>query len=107
MTSFVKMILVYVVCNDKREADKLAKSIVEKKLAACANIFPISSFYYWENNLKEDNEVVLLLKTISDNYEALEEEIKKLHSYDIPAIIKINVEANSEYETWVAKNTKS
>ena len=101
------MILVYVVCKDKKEADKIAKSVVEKKLAACANIFPISSFYHWDNKLIEDNEFVLLLKTSKDNYEVLEEEIKKLHSYDLPAIININAKANDEYENWIAENTKS
>tara|TARA_B100000315_G_C14456269_1_gene531548 strand:- start:627 stop:932 length:306 start_codon:yes stop_codon:yes gene_type:complete len=101
------MILVYVVCKDKEEGDNIAKLVVKKRLAACANLFPISSFYYWDDKLTEDNEVVLLLKTISDNYESLEKEIKELHSYDIPAIIKINAESNGEYENWIKKNTAS
>ena len=69
--------------------------------------FPINSFYNWDNKFVEDNEFVLLLKTVSDNYERLEKEIKDIHSYDIPAIIKINVEANNAYETWIKENTKS
>lgn len=101
------MILVYVVCKDKKEADNIGKALVKKKLVACANIFPIGSFYYWDDKLVEDTEFVLLLKTLSDKYKLLKEEIKKLHSYDLPAIIKINAEANSEYENWVAENTKS
>ena len=101
------MILIYVVCKDKKEADNIGKVLVKNKLAACANIFPIGSFYYWGDKFVEDTEFVLLLKTMSDKYKLLKEEIKKLHSYDLPAIIKINAEANSEYETWVAENTKS
>ena len=101
------MILVYVVCKNKEEANNIGKLLVKKKLAACANTFPINSFYNWDNKFVEDNEFVLLLKTVSDNYERLEKEIKDIHSYDIPAIIKINVEANNAYETWIKENTKS
>ena len=101
------MILVYVVCKDEEEADNIGKSLVKKKLAACANIFPISSFYNWDNKFVEDNEFVLLFKTVSDKYKKLEKEIKTLHSYDLPAIIKINAEANGEYENWIIENTKS
>ena len=101
------MILVYVVCKNKEEADKIAKLVVEKKLAACANIFPINSFYYWDKKLVEDNEFILLLKTVSDNYELLKKDIKEIHSYDIPAIIKINVEANKKFEKWIVENTES
>ena len=101
------MILVYVVCKDKKEADTIGKSLVKKKLVACANIFPVGSFYYWNEKLVEDNEFVLLLKTLPETYDILKKEIKKLHSYDLPAIIKINAEANGEYEKWIKKNTKS
>ena len=101
------MILIYVVCKDKEEADNIGRLLIKKKLVACANTFPISSFYHWDNKLVEDNEFVLILKTVSKGYNKLEKEIKELHSYDIPAIIKIKVEANSEYENWVKENTKS
>tara|TARA_Y100000310_G_scaffold130550_1_gene129722 strand:+ start:63 stop:368 length:306 start_codon:yes stop_codon:yes gene_type:complete len=101
------MIFVYVVCKDKEEANKIGKLLVKKKRVACANTFPISSFYNWENKLIEDDEFVLLLKTVSNRYKELEKEIKEIHSYDIPAIIKINVEANSTYENWVSDNTKN
>jgi periplasmic divalent cation tolerance protein len=102
---FSIMILLYIPCKDKKEATNIAKVVVKKKFAACANIFPITSFYYWDKKLVEDNEVVLILKTSTDGYVDLEKEVKKLHSYDIPAIIKINAEANSEFENWVKENT--
>ena len=105
--SFFCMILIYVVCKNKEEANKIGKLFVKKKLVACANTFPIDSFYNWDNKFVEDKEFVLLLKTVSDNYKILEKKIKEIHSYDIPAIIKINVEANSAYENWVIENTKS
>ena len=101
------MILVYVVCKNKEEANKIGKYLVKKNLAACANTFPISSFYHWGNKLVEDNEFVLILKTLLGKYEKIKKEIKGLHSYDIPAIIKIKVEANSEYKDWVIGNIKS
>ena len=101
------MILVYVVCKNKEEANNIGKLLVKKKLAACANTFPIGSFYYWDNTLVEDNEFVLIFKTLLNKYKELEKNIKKLHSYKLPAIIKINAESNREYENWISENTKN
>lgn len=95
------MIVVYVTCKGKEEAQKIGKAAVEKKLAACANYFPISSIYEWEGKLEEDSEFVLLLKTVDGNFERLKEEVKKMHSYDVPCILKIDVEANKEFGDWV------
>jgi len=82
---------------------EVSKNLLNKKLIACANIFPIESFYNWKGKLTQDKEVVLILKALDKNYKKIQEEVKKLHSYDIPFIGKINVKVNKEYETW-AKN---
>ncbi len=99
------MIIVYTTCKDKEEAQKIAKHIVEKKLAACANYFPINSIYEWQAKLQEDNEFVLLLKTVDENFDKVKEEVEKIHSYEVPCILKINAEANEEYMDWVKKST--
>lgn len=97
------MIMLYVTCKDNAEAKKIAKALLNKKLIACANIFPIESLYNWKGKLTEDKEVVLILKALKENYKTLKEEIKKLHSYDIPFIGKINIEVNKEYKKWSKK----
>ena len=101
------MRIVYVTCKDMDEAKKISRHLIENKLVACANIFPINSIYSWEGKIKEDNEVVVLLKTRDNNYENIESEIKKLHSYDIPAIYSWTVDKiNKDYLTWIKKDTK-
>ena len=100
------MRIIYITCKDINEAKKISRHLIEKKLVACANIFPINSIYSWENEIKQANEVVVLLKT-NNSYEKVETEIKKLHSYDTPAIYSWTVDKiNKDYLNWVNKETK-
>lgn len=97
------MRIIYITCKDINEAKKISRHLIEKKLVACANIFPINSIYSWENEIKEANEVVVLLKT-NNSYEKVETEIKKLHSYDTPAIYSWTVDKiNKDYSDWINK----
>ena len=99
------MILIYITCKDNKEAKKISKALLEKRLVACTNIHPIGSMYWWENKIQEDNEVVLLAKTGEKNYEKVKEEVQKLHSYEIPCILRIKAEANKEYNKWIEEET--
>ena len=100
------MISVYITCKDKKEAIKISKDLLKKRLIACSNMFPIKSMYWWKKRIVNDNEVVILAKTTNKNYEKIKKEVKKLHSYDVPCILKFNIKANSEYEKWVKKETR-
>lgn len=95
------MILVYITCKDKEEAKKIAKHLLDNRLAACANIFPIESMYCSGDKLEQSNEVVLLVKTRKYKFDKVKEEVKKIHSYEIPCILKIDVEANKGYDSWL------
>lgn len=97
----MSFIFVYITNTSKEEASKLGKHLVEKKLVACVNIFPINSIYLWEGKITEDKEFVTLCKTTEDKFEELEKEVKNIHSYKIPCITKIPVESNKEYEAWI------
>ena len=100
------MRIIYITCKDIDEAKKISRHLIKKKLVACSNIFPITSVYPWKGEIKEDNEIVVLLKTNS-NYEDIEPVIKKLHSYDTPAIYSWTVDKiNKDYLNWVNKETK-
>lgn len=100
------MVFVYITCKDKEEAKKISKALLEKRLIACSNMFPIESMYWWEGKIQEDNEIVILAKTKAPNYNKIKQEVKKLHSYDVPCILKIDVEANKLYQKWIDEEVK-
>ncbi len=100
------MTLVYVTCKDKKEAERIALHLLRKRLIACANIFPIKSKYRWKGKLINDNENAIIAKTSNKNFKELEKEVKKIHSYTIPCILKINAVANKDYEAWANKELK-
>ena len=98
------MALIYITCKDKEEAKKISKHLLEKRLIACANIFPIESMYWWKGKIEEVNEHVIIAKGL--DFEKIKQEVRKIHSYDVPAILKIDAEANEEYMDWVKKEVK-
>jgi len=80
--------VVYITAGSKDEARRIAKTLVEEKLAACANIFEhINSFYFWDGALQDDQEVAIIAKTIATKLVALTARVKDLHSYDCPCIV--------------------
>ncbi|MGV8168715.1 MAG: divalent-cation tolerance protein CutA [Candidatus Nanoarchaeia archaeon] len=99
-------IIVYVTHSNMNEAQKVASHLLQKKLIACANFFPINSSYWWKGKVENSKEIVSLLKTKKENWIKLKSEIKKIHPYETPCIMKINVEANKDYESWINKETK-
>ena len=95
------MIFVYITNPTKEEAKKIAKQLLEQRLVACANIFPIESMYHWKGKMADEEQFVLLGKTSEENYEKIVSEVNKIHSYTIPCITKIPIFPNSEYENWL------
>jgi periplasmic divalent cation tolerance protein len=94
-------IFVYITNPNEKHAKKVALHLLKKKLIACANISPIDSLYWWKGNLEESKEYVLIVKTRKENWNKLKTEVKRIHSYSVPCITKINVNANKEYEDWL------
>ena len=95
------MVLVYITCKDEKEANRISMNLLRKKLIACANIFPIKSLYWRQGKIVYGTESVIIAKTISKKYKKVEQEVRKLHSYEIPCILRINAVANKEYEQWL------
>lgn len=91
----------YVTAKDGPEARKIAQHLLEKRLAACANIFPIKSLYRREGKIREDKEAVLILKTAKKNSKKARKEVEKIHSYNIPCITEIDVRPNEKYAGWL------
>lgn len=101
----MSFLLFYVPCKDHSEADKIAKELIYKKYAACVNLLNNIDSYFLENNeLKESTEVILIAKTTLKNKDLVTNTIKKLHSYETPAIISIKSDVNDDFKTWLLKS---
>lgn len=98
---------VHVTVPDRERAEAIGRTLVGERLAACVSILPgITSIYRWEDELHADEEVLCLLKTTADRFEALAERIRSLHPYDVPEIIATEIVAGSPaYLDWVAAET--
>ncbi|MEZ4776550.1 MAG: divalent-cation tolerance protein CutA [Bacteroidia bacterium] len=94
---------IYITCRDEAEAAVIGKTLVEMRLAACANILPpVTSFYRWNGKLAEDREVVLIAKTLENRVENLVETVKTLHSYEVPCIVALPIlQGNEAYIRWI------
>lgn len=88
------------------EAKKVTSHLLQKKIITCANFFPITSSFWRKGKIDNSNEIVALLKTKKQNWEKVKSKIKKIHSYETPCIMKLDVEANKDYEDWIEDESK-
>ena len=95
-------------CPDVEVADRIARTIVEQRLAACVNrLAPVESVYRWQGAIERATEVPLLIKTTRERYAEIEQAIRALHPYDVPEIIAMPVSAGlASYLRWVADETQ-
>lgn len=95
--------LCYTTLPSHDSAVQMGRTLVEERLAACVNIVPgITSIYRWEKNVRSDLEHILYIKTDEWNYPLLLSRIEKLHPYDIPCLIRLEVkDINPAYADWV------
>ncbi len=98
--------IVFVTCKSRDQGESIARTVVEERLAECVNVLPgVRSCYEWEGKLQWSDEVLLLIKTTRERYARLETRISALHSYEVPEIIAVPVEAGSEkYLQWIAQS---
>jgi len=98
----VKPFIVQTTTNSYKEAKKIAKILLEKQLGACIQISTIDSLYMWKNELCEDKEYLLTIKTKKLHYKKIEREIKENHSYDVPEIIALPIKKlDNNYKTFI------
>jgi len=92
----------------EEEARRIARELVERKLAACVNIVPqVESVYRWQGKIENAQEWLLVIKTRADVLERLQAAIRELHSYDVPEFVVLGIESGSEdYLRWIAECLK-
>lgn len=103
--SMTDKIVVLCGCNSELEAARLARHLVEQRVAACVNILPgVRSVYRWKGAIEDASEWVLTIKSRRDRLPALRAEIEKIHSYETPEIIALPIVDGSEaYLAWIDK----
>ena len=97
--------LVLVTCANPIQAKLIARSVVEKRVAACVNILrsPVDSYYRWKDKVEKAREYILLIKTTERKLGGLEREVKRLHSYEVPEFIALPIIAGAErYFSWLS-----
>lgn len=99
---------VYITNPNREEALRLAKALLKEKLIACANVYDgVTSVYEWEGEAKEDSETVLIAKTRAELFEELWNRVEKLHPYDCPCVVGLDIsDANPAYLEWIRSTTK-
>ena len=100
-------IAVLVTCGSAAEARKIGRALVETKLAACANILeaPVRSIYRWNGRVESAKEFLIILKSSRKRFAAIESEVRRLHSYDVPEIIALPIARGSQgYLKWISQS---
>ena len=103
----MKTIRVVLVTTPREEADAMARSLVEGRLAACVNVVPkVNSYYWWEDSIHNDEESLLICKTTVDRLPEFIEFIRENHPYEVPEVLALPLtEGMPEYISWVLEET--
>jgi periplasmic divalent cation tolerance protein len=101
-------IVVFCTCPDEAAAERIGSALVADRLAACVSRMPgVVSTYRWEGEVRRDDEVLLLIKTTSERFDALREHIAALHPYELPEIVAVEIARGlPAYLDWIARETQ-
>jgi periplasmic divalent cation tolerance protein len=100
------MYKVVFVTASENDSGRIAKTLVEKKLAACINIISVQSIYRWNEKIEDEREDLLIIKTIESKIDQLKRTIKEIHPYEVPECIILPIEDGlSDYLNWINEST--
>ncbi|CAL2037451.1 hypothetical protein CAEBREN_03571 [Caenorhabditis brenneri] len=108
-TPAVKMMMVYVTTPSKEVAMTLARTTVAEALVACANVIPgVTSVYQWKGKIEEDQEHVVILKTVESKVEELSSRVRSLHPAETPCFVAVPIDKiSSDFGEWIVNSTKA
>jgi periplasmic divalent cation tolerance protein len=100
-------LLVLTTLPDQASARELARQLVEARLAACVNLMsPCLSIYRWQGQLKEDEEIPIIIKTCADNYDRIEAFVRERHPYELPELVALDITHGlPAYLAWLTEET--
>lgn len=102
-----RFILVYTTVGSLRDARRIARHLLKKRYIACANIFPLSSLYWWQGKIEKAKEFGIFLKTTEERYQEIESTLKEIHPYELPCIISFNLlKGERRYLEWIEKEVR-
>jgi len=95
--------LIMVTASSREEAEKIATTLLERRLIACANILgPVSSRFWWQGKIDSVEEYIIFMKTKRELFDQVADNVKQLHSYEVPEIIALSiVEGSKPYLEWI------
>jgi periplasmic divalent cation tolerance protein len=101
-------VAVLVTAPDEENAVRIGRALVDERLAACANIIRgIRSIYRWKEEIFDEPECLLLIKTVADNFTPIEKRVRELHPYEVPEIVAVRIsEGSKPYLDWIEENTR-
>ena len=102
------LLVVFVTVADEATAGRIARTIVEERLAACVNVVPaVRSIYRWQGAIEEAGEALLVIKTARDRLDGLKVRVREIHPYDLPEVIAVPVEDGlQEYLDWALEEVR-
>jgi periplasmic divalent cation tolerance protein len=104
MTGFC---VVVTTTDSEEHAERIVDAVLEARLAACLQLMPIKSCYVWEGRIARDNEVLMLIKAKSTDYDALAACIRTAHTYEVPEIVRLDIAAGDKpYLDWIGAVTR-
>ena len=100
--------IVFCTCPDAPTAARLAKTLVDERLAACVNVVGgVASTYRWKDEVHVDDEVLLVIKTMADRFEAMQARLIALHPYEVPEVLAIEPAGGAApYLAWLERETR-
>jgi periplasmic divalent cation tolerance protein len=98
-------VLIYMTAGSREEAIAISRTLVESRLAACANVLaPMTAVYRWDGEIQEDEEVGFIVKTRTDLVDAVTARVGEIHSYDCPCVVALPIaNGNPNFLDWIMK----
>jgi periplasmic divalent cation tolerance protein len=103
----MKMTILFLTCANAKEANNISKTLLEKRLIACARKIPVSSSFWWKGKVDRADEAMLMMESVEEKFGEIETEVKKLHSYETFVLTTIPVgRSSSGVQEWLKESLK-